>query len=113
MGALSRPTTAKSPHFSSNRQVDDDRAPHTSHHRRNSAGRTVRMITAKLRFGRVLALGLAITLVGATTATAAPGAESRTRPLDFGANVTVFDPSMPVAQIQATLDATHAKQVDN
>src|SRR4029453_9656229 len=27
--------------------------------------------------------------------------------------VTVFDPSMPVSQIQATLDAAHAKQVDN
>jgi hypothetical protein len=71
------------------------------------------MITAKRRFGRVLALGLAVTLVGATTATAAPGTESHSRPQDLGTNVTVFDPSMPVAQIQATLDATHAKQVDN
>ena len=71
------------------------------------------MITAKRRFGRVLALGLAVTLVGATTATAAPDTESHTKPQDFGTNVTVFDPGMPVAQIQATLDATHAKQVDN
>jgi hypothetical protein len=71
------------------------------------------MITAKRRLGRALAIGLAVTLVGATTATAAPATESHTRPQGLGANVTVFDPSMPVAQIQATLDATHAEQVDN
>jgi len=67
------------------------------------------MITAK----RILALGLAVVLVSATTATAAPSTESRTQAPAFGTNVTVFDPSMPVAQIQATLDATYAKQVDN
>ena len=32
---------------------------------------------------------------------------------DLGPNVTVFDPSMPVNEIQAELDATYAKQVDN
>ena len=32
---------------------------------------------------------------------------------DLGPNVTVFDPSMSVSEIQATLDRTHAKQVDN
>nr|WP_232328377.1 hypothetical protein [Kibdelosporangium sp. MJ126-NF4] len=32
---------------------------------------------------------------------------------DFGPNVTIFDPGMPVERIQATLDAVHAKQVDN
>jgi hypothetical protein len=32
---------------------------------------------------------------------------------DFGPNVTVFDPSMPVSEIQDILDATHAQQVDN
>ncbi|MDX3071035.1 hypothetical protein [Streptomyces sp. MI02-7b] len=31
----------------------------------------------------------------------------------LGADVTVFDPSMPVADIQATLDAANAAQVDN
>jgi hypothetical protein len=30
----------------------------------------------------------------------------------LGPNVTVFDPSMPVSQIQATVDALHAQQVD-
>jgi hypothetical protein len=39
----------------------------------------------------------------ATTAVAAPA---------FGSNVTVFDPSMPVSEIQATVDAIHAQQVD-
>ncbi|GAB3841204.1 hypothetical protein GCM10029963_11720 [Micromonospora andamanensis] len=32
---------------------------------------------------------------------------------NLGPNVTIFDPSMPVSQIQATLDAAHAAQVDN
>ncbi|UQN08950.1 glycoside hydrolase family 55 protein [Deinococcus sp. QL22] len=32
---------------------------------------------------------------------------------DLGTRVTVFDPSMPVAKIQAILDETYAKQVDN
>ena len=63
----------------------------------------------------MLALGLAVatacTLTG-TAATAAP-LRSGTTGLGFGANVVVFDPSTPVSQIQATLDATYAKQVDN
>ena len=32
---------------------------------------------------------------------------------DLGPNTTVFDPSMPVSEIQGVLDATHAQQVDN
>jgi hypothetical protein len=32
---------------------------------------------------------------------------------DLGPNVTIFDPSMAVGDIQAILDATHAQQVDN
>ncbi|WP_306210171.1 adenylyl cyclase [Actinoplanes sp. RD1] len=69
-------------------------------------------MTTRRRLSRILAVGLLVatagTLVG-TPATAAPVVQSP----DLGANVTVFDPSMPVEQIQATLDATHAKQVDN
>ena len=49
---------------------------------------------------------LLLVLVGGGGATAAPAAEP------FGPNVVVFDPSMPVAQIQATIDAIHARQVD-
>jgi hypothetical protein len=57
-----------------------------------------------------LALGLAITAVAAQ---AAPAAAHPSSTPDLGANVTVFDPSMPVSEIQATLDAANAKQVDN
>jgi hypothetical protein len=32
---------------------------------------------------------------------------------DLGPNVTIFDPSMPVADIQAAVDAIYAQQVDN
>src|SRR6476660_10324409 len=32
---------------------------------------------------------------------------------NFGPNVYIFDPSMPTSQIQATVDAIAAQQVDN
>ena len=63
---------------------------------------------------RVLATALVLSTAGLLTGTAASGASGRPPAgPDLGVNVTVFDPSMPVSQIQATLDATHAKQVDN
>jgi hypothetical protein len=43
----------------------------------------------------------------------APSASATTRPPSLGPNVTIFDPSMPVSQIQAKLDALHAQQVDD
>jgi hypothetical protein len=66
------------------------------------------------RLGRLLTLGLALVTAGGLTTTSASAA-SRPAPAapDFGPNVTVFDPSMPVGEIQATLDAAHARQVDN
>ncbi|BCY07439.1 adenylyl cyclase [Actinoplanes sp. L3-i22] len=57
------------------------------------------------------AFGLALTAVTAQAAPAA--AHTSTSAPSLGANVTVFDPSMPVSQIQATLDAVNAKQVGN
>jgi hypothetical protein len=57
--------------------------------------------------GVVLAASLSVT--GTAAAAPPPGDDSP----DLGANVTVFDPSMPVSEIQAILDATHAAQVDN
>ncbi len=51
-------------------------------------------------------------LMAAPASASPPGAVDPKHP-DFGPNVTVFDPSMPVAEIQATLDAPAAKQVDN
>jgi hypothetical protein len=63
---------------------------------------------------------VAATLVGAVlaaavslTGTAAAAAQAGDDSPDLGVNVTIFDPSMPVSEIQATLDATHAAQVDN
>ena len=58
-----------------------------------------------------LALGLVLAAV-TMTAAAVPAAASAAPP-DLGPNVTVFDPSMPLSEIQAALDATHAAQVDN
>src|SRR3954453_21657744 len=52
----------------------------------------------------LLALSL---LAGANASTALATSPS------LGPNVKVFDPSMPVAQIQAKLDAIHAQQVDD
>jgi hypothetical protein len=52
-----------------------------------------------------LALLLLAVLLG--TGSAASAAEPA-----LGPNVRVFDPSMPVSQIQATVDAIHAQQVD-
>jgi hypothetical protein len=46
------------------------------------------------------------TAAGGSPKHGAPGAQS------FGPNVIVFDPTMPVSQIQATFDALHAQQVD-
>jgi hypothetical protein len=63
--------------------------------------------------GRALALSLVMTTVTAATGTAAAASPAHPATPNFGPNVTIFDPSMPVSQIQAALDATHAAQVDN
>jgi hypothetical protein len=67
--------------------------------------------------GLAIAVALLVVLSGAATAGAAPAATAAatagaTTP-DFGPNVIIFDPSMPVGEIQATADAIHARQVDN
>jgi hypothetical protein len=62
---------------------------------------------------RALTLSLALATVTAATGTAAVAAPPSASPASiFGPNVTIFDPSVPVSQIQATLDATHAAQVN-
>jgi hypothetical protein len=49
-----------------------------------------------------------------STASAAPLAGVSAQSLAaLGPNVTIFDPSMPVSEIQATVDAIHAQQVDD
>ncbi|WP_433291454.1 adenylyl cyclase [Actinoplanes sp. CA-030573] len=74
-----------------------------------SAGRHVRR-----QFGRIFAIGLAVITVGSLTGTAAqasPAGKPASTP-NFGSNVTIFDPSMPVEEIQAKLDAAATKQTD-
>ncbi|HEY0739785.1 MAG TPA: coagulation factor 5/8 type domain-containing protein [Herpetosiphonaceae bacterium] len=66
---------------------------------------------------RLLALLLmALTLTapnGVSMTIAAPLARvSAQSTPDFGPNVIIFDPSMPLSQIQATFDAIHAQQVN-
>ena len=56
------------------------------------------------------AIACLVFVVGGGAAAAAPPPPS---PPDFGPNVVVFDPSMPTSQIQATVDALAAQQVDN
>ncbi|GAB1645573.1 adenylyl cyclase [Krasilnikovia sp. MM14-A1259] len=65
--------------------------------------------------GRALALSLGLILAAAMTGPAAAGAAppGPAHSSGLGANVTVFDPGMPVGDIQAALDAAYAKQVDN
>src|SRR3954451_9466999 len=54
---------------------------------------------------RLALLVVVLSLAGAAPASAAP-------PPGLGPNVVVFDPSMPVSDIQATADAIYTKQVD-
>jgi hypothetical protein len=69
-----------------------------------------------LRLRPALVLGIALATavpLAATTATAArPPTGSATQP-DLGPAVIVFDPSMPVSEIQATVDEVNAQQIDN
>jgi hypothetical protein len=44
---------------------------------------------------------------------AVAGAKASSRKPDFGANVYIFDPTMPLTQIQATVDAVANQQVSN
>src|SRR4051794_31803803 len=64
----------------------------------------------RVRSRTVLLPALLLALLGA--ATGAPTASAVASPPELGSNVIVFDPSMPVAQIQATVDAVHARQVN-
>ncbi len=62
-------------------------------------------------------VSLAIALSGAAFAPTAFADQGRpsggSAVVDFGPNVKIFDPSMPQSQIQATVDAIAAQQVDN
>ena len=57
---------------------------------------------------RLVLLFVALVLSTSTgIASAAPSAPA------LGPNVTIFEPSMPVSEIQATVGAIHAQQVDD
>lgn len=87
--------------------MKSDNAPDTCRHGTSRRRRR--------RLARALAVSVALVTAvpAATTATASPPpATSATAP-DLGPNVTVFDPSMPVDEIQAAVDAIYAQQVDN
>jgi hypothetical protein len=71
------------------------------------AGRQVRR-----QFGRIFAIGLAVITVSTLSGTAAQAHGSKPATPALGGNVTIFDPSMPVEQIQAALDAAAVKQTD-
>lgn len=64
---------------------------------------------AQRRWWRVLVAAFGMGLVAALVT----GGHASAAPADLGGNVVVFDPSMPVERIQAALDATHARQVDD
>jgi hypothetical protein len=67
------------------------------------------------------AVSLAVLTGASSAAVAAPApagapdnlGERRPAALDLGPNVTVFDPTMPTAEIQAAIDAVAARQVDD
>jgi hypothetical protein len=59
------------------------------------------------------AVGVVLAATVSLTGTAGAAPQRADDSADLGVNVTVFDPSMPVSDIQAILDATHAAQVDD
>ncbi len=59
---------------------------------------------------RLLAALMVVAVTGLATPAAAASASGQP---DFGANVMIFDPSMPQSQIQAAVDAVASQQVDN
>ncbi|MDI1460678.1 adenylyl cyclase [Catellatospora sp. KI3] len=73
---------------------------------------TSRGVTVRRRFALGLASVAAVAIVGSTGA-AAVAVAPPFGAADLGANVTVFDPSTPVAEIQAALDAANTAQVAN
>ena len=67
-----------------------------------------------LRVRSMTILSLALVLVALFSSASTGGSTASAAPLApaFGPNVTIFDPTMPVSQIQATVDAIYAQQVD-
>lgn len=62
---------------------------------------------------KVPLLALLVALLVLTTTNVAFVASAATGQPDFGPNVVIFDPSMPVSEIQAAVDAIYTQQVDD
>ena len=81
--------------------------------------------TGRTRLAAAIGVTALLAAVTGASAIAAPPVDSpRTAPVatkkappahtpDFGPNVTIFDPGMPVSEIQAAVDAVNARQIDN
>ena len=82
-------------------------------------GLATQVHSAIMTLPRLRAVALAVAALAAATVVAVPVASAasvRTAspgPGDLGPNVHVFDPSMPLSTIQATVDAVAAQQVSN
>src|SRR5438045_5862147 len=72
----------------------------------------LRLKSTSKGFLAVLLVALAMNATISTAPTMAAPLSASGQP-DFGPNVKIFDPSMPVSQIQATVDAIANQQVDN
>lgn len=68
------------------------------------------MVRIKSISMRLMTVLMALVLILPASPAAALSSSS---PVDFGPNVIIFDPSMPLSQIQATVDSIAAQQVPN
>ena len=67
---------------------------------------------SRVRSTTVVSLVLVVVALFSSASTGGSAASAAPLAPALGSNVIVFDPSMPVSQIQATIDAIHAQQVD-
>ncbi|MET0937650.1 MAG: adenylyl cyclase [Gaiellaceae bacterium] len=67
---------------------------------------------SRVRSTTVVSLVLVLVALFSSASTGGSAASAAPLAPALGSNVIVFDPSMPVGQIQATIDAIHAQQVD-
>ncbi|HTT40834.1 MAG TPA: hypothetical protein VMH32_24510 [Burkholderiales bacterium] len=73
--------------------------------------RSQRLFAAGSRLLAMLVISLALNIPSAVLADEDRGHHSR-QP-DFGPNVLIFDPTMPISEIEATVNAIYAQQVHN
>lgn len=76
-------------------------------------GRPARWAALTVAALTVLAVAFAGTAAAQPVESAAAAGAAAAAPADLGANVKVFDPSMPIAQIQQQVDAITAQQVND